>query len=166
MPSARSKRPKLRLSHLDERGQARMVEIKDKPITARVAIARAHVRMQPQTMRVLQSGAAPKGDVFAAARLAGIQAAKRTPELIPLCHGIVLTGSEIAFKARARAGLLEIEARVHALDRTGAEMEALTAAAVAALTIYDMLKAIDRGMVIERVALEEKHGGKSGSWKR
>jgi cyclic pyranopterin monophosphate synthase len=143
-----------------------MVEIKDKPITARVAIARAQVRMQPRTLRVLRSGKAPKGDVFAAARLAGIQAAKRTPELIPLCHGIVLTGSEITFQARPRLGLLEIEARVHALDRTGAEMEALTAAAVAALTIYDMLKAIDRGMVIERVQLEEKHGGKTGSWKR
>jgi cyclic pyranopterin phosphate synthase len=142
-----------------------MVEIKDKPITARVAIARAQVRMQPRTLRVLQSGKAPKGDVFAAARLAGIQAAKRTPELIPLCHGIVLTGSEIAFAAK-RGGVLQIEARVHALDRTGAEMEALTAAAVAALTIYDMLKAIDRGMVIERVQLEEKHGGKTGSWQR
>jgi cyclic pyranopterin phosphate synthase len=104
--------------------------------------------------------------VLAIARVAGIQAAKRTPELIPLCHAITLTKSELRFSSKARAGLLEIEARVHALDRTGAEMEALTAASVAALTIYDMLKAIDRGMVIEDVMLIEKHGGKSGSWSR
>ena len=155
-----------KLSHIDARGQARMVEIGDKPITARLAIARASVRMQTQTLRVLQSGKTKKGDVFAAARIAGIQAAKRTPELIPLCHGIVLTRSEVEFSAKPRQGLLEIEARVHALDRTGAEMEALTAAAIAALTIYDMLKSIDRGMVIEQVALVEKHGGKTGSWKR
>jgi cyclic pyranopterin phosphate synthase len=143
-----------------------MVEISGKPVTARTAVARAYVHMLPATLRVLRSGHAAKGDVLAVARVAGIQAAKRTPELIPLCHAIALTRSEIEFRYPRRAGVLEIEARVSALDRTGAEMEALTAASVAALTVYDMLKAIDRGMTIERVALYEKHGGKTGSWKR
>ena len=121
--------------------------------------------MLAATMRVLRSGRAAKGDVLAVARVAGIQAAKRTPELIPLCHAIALTKSEIAFRF-GKSGVLFVEARVSALDRTGAEMEALTAAAIAALTVYDMLKAIDRGMTIERVALHEKHGGKTGSWRR
>jgi cyclic pyranopterin phosphate synthase len=154
------------LSHLDERGQARMVEISDKPITARVAIARARLLMAPSTLRVLRSGNAAKGDVLAVARVAGIQAAKRTPELIPLCHAIALTRSSIEFSFPARAGTLDIEACIHALDRTGAEMEALTAASIAALTVYDMLKAIDRGMRIVEVALFEKRGGKSGVWTR
>ena len=152
------------LSHLDARGQARMVEISEKPITARNAVARAALRMLPATMRVLRSGRAAKGDVLAVARVAGIQAAKRTPELIPLCHAIALTKSEIAFQFSK--SVLTVEARVSALDRTGAEMEALTAAAIAALTVYDMLKAIDRGMTIESVALHEKHGGKTGTWRR
>jgi len=141
-----------------------MVEIAEKAISARTAVARAALRMLPATMRVLRSGRAAKGDVLAVARVAGIQAAKRTPELIPLCHAIALTKSEIAFQFSKN--LLIVEARVSALDRTGAEMEALTAASIAALTIYDMLKAIDRGMTIERVALYEKHGGKTGSWRR
>jgi cyclic pyranopterin monophosphate synthase len=143
-----------------------MVEIAGKPVTARTAIARAQLRMLPATLRVLRSGKAAKGDVLAVARVAGIQAAKRTPELIPLCHAIALTKSEIAFQFPKTGSVLTIEARVSALDRTGAEMEALTAAAVAALTVYDMLKAIDRGMTIEQVALHEKHGGKTGSWRR
>lgn len=143
-----------------------MVEISDKPITARTAVARASVKMLPKTLRVLRSGQAAKGDVLAVARVAGIQAAKRTPELIPLCHAIALTRSEIAFRFPRRAGVLEIEARVSALDRTGAEMEALTAASIAALTVYDMLKAIDRAMTIEQVALHEKRGGKTGTWQR
>jgi cyclic pyranopterin phosphate synthase len=154
------------LTHLDARGQARMVDVAAKPISARLAVARARVRMLPRTLRMLTSGAAAKGDVLAVARIAGIQAAKRTPELIPLCHTITLTRSEIAFEVRARAGLLQIEARISALDRTGAEMEALTAAAIAALTVYDMLKSVDRGMRIEEVALVEKRGGKSGDWTR
>lgn len=164
--SSPRRRPPRKLTHLDERGQARMVEIGEKPITARVAVARARVRMAPASLRVLTRGTAAKGDVLAIARVAAIQAAKRTPELIPLCHAITLTKSEVHFVAKTRTGVLEIEARVHALDRTGAEMEALTAASVAALTIYDMLKAIDRGMVIEEIALIEKHGGKSGRWTR
>jgi cyclic pyranopterin phosphate synthase len=143
-----------------------MVEIGEKPITARVAIARARLVMAPRTLRVLRSGSAAKGDVLAVARVAGIQAAKRTPELIPLCHAIVLTKSSIEFSFVPRASALEIEACIHALDRTGAEMEALTAASIAALTVYDMLKAIDRGMRIVEVALFEKRGGRSGSWVR
>ena len=141
-----------------------MVDVAAKPITAREAVARAKVVMAPATLRVLTTGRAKKGDVLAVARVAGIQAAKRTPELIPLCHAIALTRCEITFEPRGRE--LQIEARVSALDRTGAEMEALTAVSVAALTVYDMLKALDRGMTIERIALHEKHGGKSGSWIR
>ena len=155
-----------KLSHLDARGQARMVGIGDKPVTARMAIARAKVVMQPQTLAVLQSGEASKGDVLAVARVAGIQAAKRTHELIPLCHAIALTKSEVHFEIDEAQAALCIEARVQAVDRTGVEMEALTAASVAALTVYDMLKAIDRGMRIEAIALHEKHGGKTGSWVR
>jgi len=143
-----------------------MVGIGDKPVTARMAIARARVEMQPETLAVLQGGAASKGDVLAVARVAGIQAAKRTPELIPLCHAIALTKSEIEFEIDEAQAALHIEARVHALDRTGVEMEALTAASVAALTVYDMLKGIDRGMRIAEIALHEKHGGKTGSWTR
>ncbi|HEY2734887.1 MAG TPA: cyclic pyranopterin monophosphate synthase MoaC [Polyangiales bacterium] len=154
------------LTHLDARGQARMVGIGEKPISARSAIARGSIRMLPATLALLQRGEAAKGDVLAVARVAGIQAAKRTPELIPLCHAIALTHSEVAFSPAADGGGLEIEASVSALDRTGAEMEALTAVAVAALTVYDMLKSIDRGMTIERIALQEKRGGKSGVWKR
>jgi cyclic pyranopterin phosphate synthase len=141
-----------------------MVDVAGKPITQREAVARAYVRMAPRTLRVLKTGRAAKGDVLAVARVAGIQAAKRTPELIPLCHAIALTKSEVTFRFPKR-DTLEIEARVHALDRTGVEMEALTAASVAALTVYDMLKAIDRDMTIE-LALTEKHGGRSGSYVR
>jgi cyclic pyranopterin phosphate synthase len=143
-----------------------MVEISAKAITARTAMARAQLRMLPETLAVLRSGRAAKGDVLAVARVAGIQAAKRTPELIPLCHAIALTKSEIEFHFPKAGSVLTVEARVSALDRTGAEMEALTAAAIAALTVYDMLKAIDRGMTIEHLALHEKHGGKTGTWRR
>ena len=160
------KRPEPQLSHLDERGQARMVGVGDKPITARTAVARARVVMLPETLAVLRDGSASKGDVLAVARVAGIQAAKRTHELIPLCHAIALTKSEVTFELDEAQAALCIEARVQALDRTGVEMEALTAASVAALTVYDMLKAIDRGMRIEQIALYEKHGGKTGSWTR
>jgi cyclic pyranopterin phosphate synthase len=154
------------LSHLDERGQARMVEIGDKAITRRLAVARGLVAMRPETLRMLLDGSTPKGDVFAAARIAAIQAAKKTPELIPLCHDLKLTGVEVEFDPDEAHAVLRIEVRVRALDRTGAEMEALTAVAVAALTIYDMLKAVDRGMTIEHIALHEKSGGKSGPFVR
>ncbi|MFI5309256.1 MAG: cyclic pyranopterin monophosphate synthase MoaC [Polyangiales bacterium] len=150
------------LTHLDEHGRARMVDVSGKAITQRLAVARGRVVMQPSTLALVLSGQAPKGDVLAVARVAGIQAAKKTPELIPLCHTITLTGVEVDFTPNAAAGELDIEARVQALDRTGAEMEALTAVSVAALTIYDMLKAVDRAIRIERIALHEKLGGKSG----
>jgi cyclic pyranopterin phosphate synthase len=154
------------LTHLDDRGQAQMVDVAEKPITAREAVAGVEVHMRSATLRLLQSGAAKKGDVLAVARVAGIQAAKRTPELIPLCHAIALSKCEVSFRASPARGVLAIETRVRAQDRTGAEMEALAAAAVAALTVYDMLKAVDRGMVIRELALLEKRGGKSGDYKR
>ena len=154
------------LSHLDARGQARMVDVGDKPVTRRVAVARARVLMLPATLQVLLSGTAPKGDVLAAARIAAIQAAKKTPELIPLCHAVALVGVDIEFEPDVAGNALEIVARVQALDRTGVEMEALTAVAVAALTVYDMLKAIDRGMRIDAIAVHEKSGGKSGHFVR
>ena len=154
------------LTHLDEQGRARMVDVSGKDVSRRIAVARGRVVMQPSTLALLVSGRAPKGDVLAVARVAAIQAAKKTPELIPLCHGITLTGVEVEFDSDAAKGELRIEARVQALDRTGAEMEALTAVSVAALTIYDMLKAVDRGMVIGEIALWEKRGGKSGDWRR
>jgi len=151
------------LSHLDERGQARMVDVGDKAITHRTALARGEVRMQASTLALLLSGTASKGDVLAVARVAAIQAAKKTPELIPLCHAITLTSVEIEFTPEPARNTLVISARVHALDRTGAEMEALTAVSVAALTVYDMLKAKDRAMTIDAITLLEKSGGKSGS---
>lgn len=158
------------LTHLDERGQARMVDIGDKSVTRRRAVARGVVAMQPSTLTRLMSGTVPKGDVLAAARIAAISAAKKTPELIPLCHSIQLVGVEVEFAPEPAAGaeraVLSIVARVHALDRTGAEMEALTAVSIAALTVYDMLKAIDRTMTIERIALHEKSGGRSGELTR
>jgi cyclic pyranopterin phosphate synthase len=153
-----------RLTHVDEAGRARMVDVAPKPETARVARARATVRLQPSTLQAIESGGAPKGDVLAVARVAGIQAAKRTHELIPLCHPLRLTGIEVRFEARreGEAAAIEIEATVKAFDRTGVEMEALVAASTAALTIYDMVKALDRGLVVERVELVEKLGGRSG----
>jgi cyclic pyranopterin phosphate synthase len=154
------------LSHLNERGEARMVDVGGKQVTRRSAVARAQLVMQPATLRVLLEGRAPKGDVLATARIAAIGAAKRTPELIPLCHTIALTSVEVEFEPDPAANTLAILVRVRALDRTGVEMEALTGASVAALTVYDMLKAIDRGMTIERVALYEKQGGASGAFVR
>jgi cyclic pyranopterin phosphate synthase len=154
------------LSHLDARGQARMVDVGDKPSTERCAVARGRVRMQPETLAQLLEGRAAKGDVLATARIAGIQAAKRTPELIPLCHHVALTSCEVQFHPDESGSVLHIEGRADARDRTGVEMESLTAVSVAALTVYDMLKAVDRGMSIEAVELVEKSGGQSGHWVR
>ena len=154
-----------RLSHVDARGQARMVDVGDKAISARSASASCVVRMQPRTLRLLKAGKTPKGDVLSVARIAGIQAAKRTSELIPMCHQIQLSSVQVELSFRGRDQVL-IETHVKASDRTGVEMEALCAASVAALTLYDMLKAVDRAIVIERVALEEKLGGKSGVYRR
>ena len=143
-----------------------MVDVSPKPETVREAVARAIVRMRPATLRAVQRGNAPKGDVLGVARTAGILAAKRTPELIPLCHPLRLTRVDVAFQASPRRGQIEIRARVSTVDKTGVEMEALTAASVAALTVYDMVKGLERGASIASVELVEKSGGKSGHWRR
>ena len=143
-----------------------MVDVSPKPETAREAVARAVLRMRPETLRIVRAGNAPKGDVFGVARTAGVLAAKRTHELIPLCHPLRITGIDVSFAAHLRRGEVRIEARVRTGDKTGVEMEALVAASVAALTVYDMVKAIERGVRITRVELVEKSGGKSGHWKR
>jgi cyclic pyranopterin phosphate synthase len=152
------------LTHLDEQGAARMVDVGAKPETARRAVARAVVRMAPETIALVRAGDAPKGDVLGTARLAGIQAAKRTGELIPLCHPIGLDHVDVEARIEDDAVVLEATAGVTA--RTGVEMEAMTAAAVAALTVYDMVKGVERGVTIERVELVSKTGGKSGDWQR
>jgi len=155
-----------RLSHVDRRGQARMVDISDKDETKREAVARGAITMRSETLRLIQQGSLPKGDVLAAARLAGVMAAKRVPDLIPLCHPLLLTSAEIEFTPVERTGRLDIESRVRITGRTGAEMEALTAVAVAALTVYDMCKAVDKAMVIGSIRLVAKKGGKSGTYRR
>jgi len=155
-----------RLSHVDRHGQARMVDISDKDETKREAVARGVITMRPETLRLIQQGSLPKGDVLAAARLAGVMAAKRVPDLIPLCHPLLLTSVEIEFTPLEESGRLDIESRVRITGRTGAEMEALTAVAVAALTVYDMCKAVDRAMVIGSIRLVVKKGGKSGTYRR
>lgn len=151
------------LTHLDHDGHAHMVDVGDKAVTARRATARARVLMSPETFALLASGTTPKGDVLAAARIAGIQASKLTSQLIPLCHVIALTRVEIAITLED--GVALVDATAEARDRTGVEMEAMVAASVAALTLYDMLKAVDRGMSFD-VALVEKTGGKTGTWRR
>jgi len=143
-----------------------MVDVSAKQETVREAIARATVKMSPATLRAVRLGNAPKGDVLGMARAAGILAAKRTPDLIPLCHPLRITGVDVTFAAEARRGVLTIEARVRTVDKTGVEMEALTAASVAALTVYDMVKALERGVTIARIQLVKKSGGKSGLWQR
>lgn len=152
------------LTHLDSQGRAHMVDVTDKAATFREATAEARVRMRPQTLRMIVCGEHPKGDVFAVARIAGIQAAKKTSELIPLCHPLLLTGVKVELAAEGEDAV-RITARCKLSGQTGVEMEALTAASVAALTLYDMCKAVDRGMVIESVRLLEKLGGKSGHYK-
>ena len=154
------------LTHLDERGQAAMVDVSEKSITTRTAVAAGEVHMTPATLAAIREGAAPKGDVLAAARIAGIQAAKRTPELIPLCHTLLLTKVAIDFVIDEAASCVAITATVRCNGQTGVEMEALTAVSVAALTLYDMAKALDKTMVIENIRLLEKAGGKSGDWRR
>ena len=151
-----------RLTHLDERGQAHMVDVGEKADTAREAIARGVVRMAPATLEMIVSGEAPKGDVLATARIAGIMAAKRTSELIPLCHPLMLTRVAVEIVPDPAGDALQIAATVRTTGKTGVEMEALTAVSVAALTIYDMCKAVDRAMRITDVRLAEKRGGKSG----
>ena len=155
-----------RLSHLDARGRVRMVDVSGKPATARTAIARGRVYMHRDTLAMLRDGRAPKGDVLATAHLAGVMAAKRTSEIVPLAHWVPVEGADLAFTLDAETASVLIEARVRSRGRTGVEMEALTAAMVAALTLYDMLKAVDRGMVMGEFALWEKRGGRSGTYRR
>ncbi|MFP5308687.1 MAG: cyclic pyranopterin monophosphate synthase MoaC [Actinomycetes bacterium] len=152
------------LTHLDASGRARMVDVGDKPVTARSATARCRLTMSPDTAARLAAGDLPKGDALPVIRLAGIQAAKRTPELIPLCHQVALTSVEVDVVVDAAAGAVTIEATAHALDRTGVEMEAMTAASVAALTCYDLVKAVQRDVVIGDLRLVAKRGGRSGEW--
>jgi cyclic pyranopterin phosphate synthase len=153
------------LSHFDEQGASRMVDVGNKPVTLRTARAQALVRMQMTTAELIRDRRLSKGDVLEVARLAGIMAAKRTDELIPLCHSLGLDAAHVDFDWPAE-NLLRIETSVRMQGRTGVEMEALTAASIAALTVYDMCKAVDRGMAIEQICLLEKTGGKSGEYRR
>ncbi len=152
-----------RLSHIDERGAARMVDVSEKADTAREATAEAFVAMRPETLALIQQGGLPKGDVLAVARVAGIMATKRTSDLIPMCHPLPISGVVVDFEPRGN-DRLRITARVKTTGKTGVEMEALTAVSVAALTVYDMCKAVEKGMRIEGIRLLEKIGGKSGHW--
>ncbi len=154
------------LTHLDESGAARMVDVGAKAVTERVAVAGATVNMQSETLDLLERGAHRKGDVLAVARIAGIQAAKKCSDLIPLCHPLMLNAVEVDFRTDPQIGCVYIEASCKVSGKTGVEMEALTAVSVAALTIYDMCKAVDRGMQITDVGLLSKSGGKSGDWQR
>ncbi len=154
------------LTHVDESGRARMVDVGQKPATERRAVARAVVRVGPVTAAAVTAGDAPKGDVIGVARIAGIQAAKRTSELIPLCHPLALSYVGVEGVLDAAAGEIVLTAEARTTGPTGVEMEALTAASVAALTVYDMVKGIERGATIAEVALLQKSGGRSGEWRR
>ncbi|MBJ6138412.1 cyclic pyranopterin monophosphate synthase MoaC [Marinobacter litoralis] len=153
-----------KLTHLDEKGEARMVDVTEKAVTEREARAEATVRMLPETLRMIIDGEHPKGDVLATARIAGIMAAKKTHDLIPLCHALNLTSTKVLLSPGADGASVHIETRCKLSGQTGVEMEALTAASVAALTLYDMCKAVDKGMVVDNVRLLEKKGGRSGHW--
>jgi len=154
------------LTHLDADGNARMVDVGAKPTTERRAVARARLRMSPATAVAVAAGTTPKAEALTVARIAGIQAAKRTGELIPLCHPLQLSFIDVAAEVNAEAGIVEFTAEARIAAQTGIEMEAMTAAAVAALTLYDMVKGLERGVAIEQVVLLEKSGGASGTWRR
>ncbi len=164
MAAAANRRVRAGLSHLDGGGRARMVDTGEKPVTSRRAVAEARVRMSAATARLVRKGGTRKGDVMGVARLAGIMAAKRAPDLVPLCHPVALTDVDV--EARAGRDGVRIRATARAVDRTGVEMEAMVAAAVAALTVYDMVKGHDRSAEVVGVRLLEKSGGKSGTWRR
>jgi len=155
-----------RLTHVDRSGRVRMVDVSGKKVTARVAVARGLISMSPVTLANLRAGRTAKGNVLATAYLAGVMAAKRTAEIIPLAHPLVIDGVDLTFEFDADASTLGIESKVRTRGRTGVEMEALASVMVAALTVYDMLKAVDRGMVMGEFALWEKRGGRSGVWQR
>ena len=153
------------LTHIDEKGQAHMVDVSAKDETSRTAVARASVLMKPETLDLILSGGAKKGDVLSVARVAGIMAAKRTLELIPLCHPLALSQVSVDLDPNTETSAVDVSARVRVTGRTGVEMEALTAVSVACLTVYDMVKAVDRGILITDVRLVEKSGGKSGAFR-
>ena len=155
-----------KLTHINEVGEARMVDVGNKPVTHRIAVAEGRIRMQPETLRLIASGGHAKGDVLGVARVAGIMAAKKTADLIPLCHPLSLTRVEVELQPLSEQACVYCRVTVETQERTGVEMEALMAVEIALLTIYDMCKAADRGMTIGDVRLLEKSGGKSGSWKR
>jgi cyclic pyranopterin monophosphate synthase len=163
-PSTRAERR--RLSHVDRSGRPRMVDVSDKPVTARRAVAEAFVGLSPETLSLVIDGGGPKGDVLTVAELAGVMGAKRTAELIPLCHPLALTDLVVTVTPDRAAGGLRVRAEAATTDRTGVEMEALTGASVAALTIYDMVKGVEREVEIRSVRLVSKSGGKSGDWTR
>ena len=154
-----------KLSHLDDKGQARMVDVSDKAVTERTARAAGFVKMKAETLALIETGEAKKGDVLATARIAGIMAAKKTHELIPLCHPLMITKANIQFTASQAPVGIAVVAEVKVSGQTGVEMEALTAVSVACLTIYDMLKAADKAMIIKDIRLMEKTGGRSGTYK-
>lgn len=153
------------LTHLNERGEAHMVDVSEKAVTERTATAEGFVSMQPATLKMIEDGDAKKGDVLATARIAGIMAAKRTHELIPLCHPLALSQVSVDFEPSAEPAGIMVRATVKVADKTGVEMESLTAVSITCLTIYDMVKAVDRGMSISGVRLVEKKGGRSGHYK-
>ena len=157
-------RKKATLSHIDARGRAKMVDVSAKDDTVREATARGRIVMHPGTLKLIQRGGVPKGDALAVAQVAGTMAAKKAHELIPMCHPLLLTGIDVTLTPDEKASCVEIEATVRVTGKTGVEMEALTAVSVAALTVYDMCKAADRGMRIEKVRLVKKSGGKSGDY--
>ncbi|AYO31578.1 MAG: cyclic pyranopterin monophosphate synthase [Thermoanaerobacteraceae bacterium] len=156
----------MEFTHFDEEGRARMVNVGEKPDTERVAVARGFIEMKPETLKMIVEGRAKKGDVLAVSQVAGIMAAKETSRIIPMCHNIFLTGVDVKFQIYEDKSAIGVEARVTTVGKTGVEMEALTAVSVACLTIYDMCKAVDRGMVIKDICLMEKSGGKSGEYIR
>ncbi len=155
-----------RLSHVDEAGRARMVDVSDKDVTHRVAVARGRITMKPETLALIVERRVAKGDVFAVARVAGIMAAKKTPELIPMCHPLNISSVEISLTPQENPARVEIEATVRVSGKTGVEMEAVTAVAVCGLTIYDMCKAVDREMSLDAIRVMQKSGGKSGTFTR
>ena len=161
MPTANNG-PELHLTHLDDQGNAKMVDVGDKDVTSREAVARGHVSIQPETLRLIKEGLMKKGDVLTIAQLAGIMGAKKTSELIPLCHPLPLDRVDVDLELDEKEGRINITAAAKTTARTGVEMEALTAVSVAALTLYDMCKSVDRGMRIEAVRLVKKSGGRSG----
>ncbi len=164
--STHTQKQTAKLSHLDEMGRARMVDVSNKPDTTRVAIAQGAITMSPKTLRLIVTEKIPKGDVLTVAKIAGIAGAKKTSELLPLCHPIPLDSIDIEFQPDLQSGKLAVTATAISTGKTGVEMEALTACAAALLTVYDMCKSAERGMVIEEIFLVEKRGGRSGVWKR